>query len=154
MRRTEPRKEQWITFFANLAEFVWRTIYDTKAPDLGYDDFVSSLLIGGRALYCTNFRPFEVDEMEGDPGFTRTFVVDFNLTSYQRGRLVRRLCEIATYRMSCIRDIERIRAIQDGINHLNRDFSDVIGTLDGLTAKQQSIDRSTYTLEHWNLTCF
>lgn len=45
--------------------------------------------------------------------FTLTFFIDFGLTNYQRARLARRLCEVATYRMSGIKDLARVRAMQE-----------------------------------------
>jgi hypothetical protein len=123
-------KSQWADefyhAFAGVSELCWKHIYDSVKQPYGHDDFICSRVIEGRALYFSNFRPLDLDDHGRDCGFTRTFFVDFGLTVYQRARLVRRLCEIATYRMSCMKDISRIRAMQVGLDELNMDFSLVV----------------------------
>jgi Protein of unknown function (DUF3422) len=113
----KKQAESFYQGFVTMAELLWRTIYATEACNLGYDDFVASTVIDGRAIYFSNFRPYE------KLGFTRTFFLDFCLSPYQRGRLVRRLCEIATYRMSCVSDFNLFQALQEGINTLNNEFN-------------------------------
>ena len=113
--------ERFYQGFAALAELLWKYVYCEEKYRIGQDDFVSSVVIDGRAMYFSNFRPYDSDET----GFTRTFFIDFGLVPYQRGRLVRRLCEIATYRMSCVKDMALFTAMQDGINQLNGKFSEV-----------------------------
>ena len=106
--------------FVELAELLWKRVYGGPRHRAGHDDFVTSIVIDGSAVYFSNFRP------HGDDAFTRTFFIDFNLAPYQRGRLVRRLCEIATYRMSCVKDLHLFYALQDGINQLNKYFTRII----------------------------
>lgn len=104
--------------FVKLAEALWRIVYKTEKPLLGHDDFVASTVIDGRAIYFSNFRSY------GPEGFTRTFFIDFCFSPYQRGRLVRRLCEIATHRMSCVMDFTRFNALQDAINTTTAQFNE------------------------------
>jgi uncharacterized membrane-anchored protein len=105
-------------------------IYSETSQPYGHDDFICSRAIDDRALYFSNFRPIEKSDRRSkwraQCNFTRTFFIDFGLTNYQRARLVRRLCEVATYRMSCIKDLGRIRAMQDGIDELNSQFSKLV----------------------------
>lgn len=119
-------QERFYQCFADIAEIFWKYVYGSETHSLGQDDFVSSSVIDGRAIYFSNFRPFETNEAAGSLGFTRTLFVDFRLTPYQRGRLVRRLCDIATFRMSCVKDIDRIHALSDGISQINEDFNLVV----------------------------
>jgi uncharacterized membrane-anchored protein len=112
-----PKAQEFYLSFVTMSEALWRVIYLTPEHRLGYDDFVASTVIDCRAIYFSNFRPYE------RIGFTRTFFIDMNLAPYQRGRLVRRLCEIATYRMSCVTDFNLFQAMQDGINSINNDFN-------------------------------
>lgn len=113
----KERAQKFFNCFAALAEQLWKVIYVSNEFKLGYDDFVASTVIDGRAIYFSNFRPYQLN------GFTRTFFVDFHLAPYQRGRLVRRLCEVATHRMACVVDFDRFDALQDGINTLNNKFN-------------------------------
>jgi hypothetical protein len=117
--------------FAGLTELCWKLIYADAGQSYGHDDFVCSRVIDNRALYFSNFRPIDKADAGRECDFTRTFFIDCGLTDYQRARLARRLCEVATYRMSCIKDISRIRAMQDGLDELNIEF----GTLVTETAK-------------------
>jgi uncharacterized membrane-anchored protein len=124
-RETKPHRK-FYSSFAGIAEICWKLIY-SDAPQLyGHDDFICSRVIDDRALYFSNFRPIEKGEPGFEGNFTRTFFIDFGLTNYQRARLARRLCEVATYRMSCIKDIGRIRAMQDGLDELNSEFSKLV----------------------------
>jgi len=132
-----PNEEELNQLLAAIAEFLWKCVYSDKGKtssgrsgsaefpehNIGQEDFVSSAVIDGRALYFSNFRPY------GEEKFTRTFFIDLGLTPYQRGRLVRRLCEIATYRMSCVKDLSLFHALQDGINHLNKEFSQLVSNV-------------------------
>lgn len=124
-RETKPHRK-FYSSFAGGAEIFWKLIY-SDAPQLyGHDDFICSRVIDDRALYFSNFRPIEKGEPGVECNFTRTFFIDFGLTNYQRARLARRLCEVATYRMSCIKDIARVRAMQDGLDELNSEFSKLV----------------------------
>jgi hypothetical protein len=116
-------QERFYGCFVDMAEIFWKCVYTSQTHSLGEDDFVCSSVIDGRAIYFSNFRPFETDQAVGSLGFTRTLFVDFRLTPYQRGRLVRRLCDVATFRMSCVKDIDRLHALSDGISQLNEDFN-------------------------------
>lgn len=118
--RAKETQERFYRCFVDIAEIFWKYVYGSGTHILGQDDFVSSSVIDGRAIYFSNFRPFETDQTLG---FTRTLFVDFRLTPYQRGRLVRRLCDIATFRMSCVKDIDRLHALSDGISQINEDFN-------------------------------
>jgi hypothetical protein len=116
-------QQRFLSCFVEISEILWKTIYATDVHTLGQDDFVSSSVIDGRAIYFSNFRPFETDPTRGAFGFTRTFFIDFQLMPYQCGRLVRRLCDVATYRMSCVKDNNRLQALSDGVSQLNEDFN-------------------------------
>jgi hypothetical protein len=133
-------QEKFYLLFAALAELLWKCIYSEKEKySIGQDDFVSSIVLDGKAIYFSNFRPYE------DSDFTRTFFIDFALAPYQRARLIRRLCEIATYRMSCVKDLHLFRALQDGISHLNQRFNErffeIIGTGMHFPPKEADADR-------------
>ena len=106
-------------------QLCWKSIYADAGQPYGHDDFVCSRAIDDRALYFSNFRPMDKGDAGRECNFTRTFI-DCGLTNYQRARLARRLCEVATYRMSCIKDISRIRAMQDGLDELNIEFSTLV----------------------------
>ena len=84
----------------------------------GADDFISSSMIDGAALYFTNFRPLLLKPPYSF-GFTRTFVVDFGMTPYQRGRLIRTVSDMNTYRTLILRDSARFRALQACMAALN-----------------------------------
>lgn len=121
-----PKSSRIRYLIAAASEIFWKKVFQRDHYVIDHDDFILSSVIDGNAIYLSNFRPFEFHIKETDRdriGFTRTFFVEFDLTPYQRGRLVRRLCDIATFRLAVVRDIDRIRAMQDGINTLNREFN-------------------------------
>lgn len=90
------------------------------------EDFIASSVVGGRGIYLSNFRPYfqsdaneSSDESGISTGFTRTFFLDLGLTPFQRGRLIRRLTDIATYRLACVKDYGRIKALGHGLDEVH-----------------------------------
>jgi len=110
---------------AIMLEFLWKATANTSSKKRWIDenDFIASSVIDGRAVYFSNFRPYvDADEPGNGMGLTRTFFLDLGLEAFQRGRLVRRLVDLATYRLACVRDFERIRALGYGLNEIHDDL--------------------------------
>ena len=104
-----------------LAVDFWRAI-ETNENDLqgrSYNDFVSCFVVDRRAVYFTNFLPLGKDR------FTRTLFVDLAMTGFQRGRLLERLTDIASYRIICVRELRRVAALKRGLDDLGRDMHEM-----------------------------
>lgn len=107
---------------ALMLEALWKATMG-EGRWIDESDFIASSVIDGRAIYFSNFRP-DVSQVGASApfGLTRTFFLDLGLDEFQRGRLVRRLVDLATYRLACVRDFERIRALGYGLNEIHDDL--------------------------------
>jgi uncharacterized membrane-anchored protein len=95
-------RDLWSAIFVNCPEPITKSSLD----------FINCFVVEERAVYISNFLP------EGDDRFTRTIFVDLALTGYQRGRLAQRLCDISTHRSLCVRDLNRVRSIWQGMDEI------------------------------------
>lgn len=99
-------------------------------------DFIMSRFADGRAIGIADLRPYSrvgpqghIETDDGDSTFdqtdsrwgeraSRSIIVDFDLDNEQRGRVIKRFCDIATYRMLGLRDAQYFDAIYDSLNAL------------------------------------
>ncbi|NYZ13391.1 DUF3422 domain-containing protein [Azospirillum sp. RWY-5-1] len=117
------------------------------AAVFGSDGYIGSLVSGGKATAWTDMR------IHGD-GFSRILVADHAMTGNQAGRVVQRLMEIETYRMTALLALPvartvlpRVAAIEQGLLELAqrttalRDLADEREALDRLTRLSAETER-------------
>ena len=88
-----------------------------ELPQKNALDFICCFVVDRRGVYLSNFQSSGADK------FTRTIFVDLALTGYQRGRLAERLCDISTHRGLCVRDLDRVRCIWQGMDEITGELN-------------------------------
>ena len=89
-----------------------KTAYDDLRKDV-----VVSRVFHGRAILISDLRPYSRSKQDWELA-TRAIVLDIDLTSEQRGRLMRACTEIATSRTLALRDIGYVAAINRTIDDI------------------------------------
>ncbi|MEO1241234.1 MAG: DUF3422 family protein [Pseudomonadota bacterium] len=93
-----------------------------SAPDqiLPREDFVVSFISGGRGLLISDLRPErrEYSRNKFVDGATRTIILDLGMHKEERGRLLQRLTDIATFRHLGLRGYPYVNDATNALNHL------------------------------------
>jgi uncharacterized membrane-anchored protein len=125
--RDKDRADKWGRVITRFAIAFWistghddRRIDQSKILSRNYHDFISCYVVDRRAIYFTNFLPLPDDR------FTRTLFIELALNGFQRGRLVERLTDIATFRSLCVRDNNRVRAMVRSTDEISRALNDTV----------------------------
>lgn len=125
-RRKQAAIESLLASLGKLIEAFWDCTFAVSIePSLKEvaEDYVCSAIVDRRCIYFSNFVPF------GKEKFTRTIFIDIDMTPFQRGRVLQRLCDILTYRSIPTSDLDRVRAAVEALNELNQQLDAVQMTL-------------------------
>ncbi len=82
-------------------------------------DFVFSSITGGKALVLSDMLPGP----EAIGSGTRTIIIDLGLDQEQRGRLLNRLMDIATFRILALRDLPIVEHVNYAVNQVGNQLS-------------------------------
>lgn len=82
-------------------------------------DFVFSIVDDGRAILISDPLP----DWDAIGRGSRTFIIDIGLNQEQRGRLISRLTDVATYRMLALRDIAQVESAMQSLNIIGSQIS-------------------------------
>lgn len=105
----------------------------------GSESYVASRIAGRGATVWTDFR------IHGD-GYSRIVVLDHTLTPRQGGRVIQRLLEIETYRMTALLALPVAREILPRVAAMEKQLSELTArtnTLKGLEDERDVLDRLT-----------
>jgi len=101
------------------------------------DSLAGSHLSGGAATVWTDF------QIHGD-GFSRILITGSTLEPMQAGRVVQRLLEIETYRMTALLALPLVQELAPQIRHIQNGMSDVaarLATIEGLDETRDMLSR-------------
>jgi len=87
------------------------------------NDFVMSRVVGGRAILISDIRAFSRDEETRAEKAIRTIIVDIDLTDEQRGRVVKRMCDIVAANTLATRGFLYVDAINGVLNDIGAGLS-------------------------------
>lgn len=105
---------------------------DKLLVSLGIKQPAASVIGGGDAIIYSNFRI-------GDDGFGRILLINRGLNEYRLGRMVRRLCEIETYRAMALLGLPLAREIGAILPQLDRRLNMLAHTNIGSTTSDPRV---------------
>ena len=115
---------------------------DPTRADWTRDDFIMSRVVGDRAFLLADLQQHSRKHHNAERA-SRVVVIDFGMNDEQRGRLLKRIYDIATYRMLGLRDYSYFFCAQTVTDGVNIELDKLSGDLSKL-AENESKDEHSY----------